>query len=361
MNDTIYKYDEEGNITHRRCSCCGEWKTIDNFWFSKSRNKYSCQCRKCRTERAKKRCQKIAAEKRKNDPNKIYDDVGNLIEKRCTKCGVMKPLQEFSSDGKGKKRATCKICKARYAREKRKDPDVLARKREADKRWAIKKRQKIKENNFNNLKHLKGVYKGSIQIIMKYKSELITVEYYKDMKKKAHRKPAPDDLHNLLRVYKGKDLIFRRCSKCHELHPIDMFRKKSGKKDGLENCCKYYSNLKKREYNKTPQGRLSKKRQRHNRRVKEKKGTWTLEQWEECLKFFDNKCAYTGQPMNVVTMDHIIALNKGGTNNISNIIPADVSPNSSKCDNDLWEWYSKQPYFSWKRYLKICMWIIKNM
>ena len=171
-------------------------------------------------------------------------------------------------------------------------------------------------------------------------------------------------LNNMIRIRIKKDdtVLIKRCTDCGKYKKADEFNKCKTWKDGINKICLKCSKKRKKERRQTPEGKASHKRANHKRRakIKENGGTWTLEEWEACLKFFDNKCAYTGQPMNVVTMDHIVALNKGGTNNISNIIPADVSPNSSKCDKDLWEWYSKQPYFSWERYLKICLWIIKN-
>lgn len=209
------------------------------------------------------------------------------------------------------------------------------------------------------------------------------------------------------------NLISKQCSKCGQVKDVSEFYKDKSKSDCLQSNCKscdnernkdyqktdkrkdymkkyrennkeyykeYYKEYREnnkeyreankeymkeymKEYRQTPEGKAAKKRENHRRRMKVKKagGTWTLNEWEACLKFFDNNCAYTGQPMDVVTMDHIVALNKGGTNSISNIVPADVSPNSSKHNSDIFEWYSKQPYFSWDKYLKICLWIIKNL
>lgn len=91
------------------------------------------------------------------------------------------------------------------------------------------------------------------------------------------------------------------------------------------------------------------------------RGSYTQEQWKQCLEYFDYKDAYTGLPMTIESVDHIIPINKNGTNTIENLVPCEKSVNSTKQDKDLWEWYSKQNYFSWERYLKICMWIIKNL
>lgn len=116
------------------------------------------------------------------------------------------------------------------------------------------------------------------------------------------------------------------------------------------------------KYFQTPKGKAVQKRAKHKRRakVKENGGTWTLDEWNQCLVYFDYRDAYTGEPLTTTEMEHIMPLSKGGTNNIYNIVPANKSTNASKNNSDLWEWYSQQPYFSWERYLKICLWIIKN-
>ena len=88
-------------------------------------------------------------------------------------------------------------------------------------------------------------------------------------------------------------------------------------------------------------------------------GEYTLEQWQECLEFFDYKCAYSGKPINKsnVNVEHIIPISKGGTSNITNIVPALDSVNKSKNNKDMLSWYKEQPYFSEERLNKILDWI----
>lgn len=82
----------------------------------------------------------------------------------------------------------------------------------------------------------------------------------------------------------------------------------------------------------------------------------TKSQWEECLKFFDYKDAYTGLPMQVISKDHIIPLSKGGAFTKNNIIPCDNCINASKNNEDMETWYRKQPFFSKERLKKINEW-----
>lgn len=93
--------------------------------------------------------------------------------------------------------------------------------------------------------------------------------------------------------------------------------------------------------------------QRRNARKKKLPATFTPEQWERCLEYFEYKDAYTGLPMGTVTQDHFIPLSNGGQYTIDNIIPCDKNINSSKSNNDPFEWYKKQPFFSEKRLKRI--------
>lgn len=100
---------------------------------------------------------------------------------------------------------------------------------------------------------------------------------------------------------------------------------------------------------------------RRRRALKRKAiSTLTDGDWEECLKYFDYKDAFTGLPMDVISLDHVIPLSKGGCHVKRNVIPCDQRVNSSKCNNDLAEWYRKQSYFCEERLKKIYKWIGYN-
>lgn len=87
-------------------------------------------------------------------------------------------------------------------------------------------------------------------------------------------------------------------------------------------------------------------------------GTYTKDDVSDMLLFFDNKCAYTGMPLEEsYHMDHIIPLSKGGTNYIWNIVPSNPSPNESKGAKDMESWFREKEYFSEERLNKIYEWI----
>ena len=102
-----------------------------------------------------------------------------------------------------------------------------------------------------------------------------------------------------------------------------------------------------------------------NRLSKEKRnsieGVLLQEQINECLMFFNNICAYSGQPfgedtIDNLTLDHIIPLNSGGTNYIWNIVPSRRTCNSSKGAREMLDWYTTQDFYSEERLQKILEW-----
>lgn len=107
-------------------------------------------------------------------------------------------------------------------------------------------------------------------------------------------------------------------------------------------------------------GRLSSIKSHEKRRcfLQNAEGSFTIEEVINLLTFFDNKCAYTGEPLEKsYHLDHIIAVSKGGANYIWNIVPSNQFPNLSKGTNDMETWYRRQPYFSEDRLQKIHSWI----
>jgi hypothetical protein len=95
-------------------------------------------------------------------------------------------------------------------------------------------------------------------------------------------------------------------------------------------------------------------------RIAKRKGlisTFTQEEWQECLIFFNYLDAYTGKPMSKPTKDHIIPVTKGGGYVKSNIVPCEMEINISKHNYDMEEWFRKQPFFSEQRLKKIHEWI----
>lgn len=79
------------------------------------------------------------------------------------------------------------------------------------------------------------------------------------------------------------------------------------------------------------------------------------------FNLFGNSCAFcdvdAAHPRNAgrkrLTVDHALALAKGGLDEATNIIPACLRCNSGKCDRLIESWYRAQPFFTEARWRKI--------
>ena len=75
-------------------------------------------------------------------------------------------------------------------------------------------------------------------------------------------------------------------------------------------------------------------------------------QRRERIVLFENKCAYCGNTEKV-TIDHVVPLSRGGLDNASNVVPACVRCNSSKCAKPVEQWYKTQDFFKESCWSKI--------
>ena len=171
----------------------------------------------------------------------------------------------------------------------------------------------------------------------------------------------------------GKWGLDSKCNECRKKYR-DMHKEyhneynkqwyQSHKEDVLEKNKQY------REENKEKESERHKKWHKNNpekafnrdarRRLKEEsqgRGI-TKEQWLEMMKFFDWRCAYSGETLsNNRTIDHIIPLSKGGKHEVWNCVPMIKKYNSSKHTRNWINWYNQQNFYSEERLLKIIDWI----
>lgn len=134
-----------------------------------------------------------------------------------------------------------------------------------------------------------------------------------------------------------------------------------------KNRASYHNNIdKERErshkYSISEAGKESSRRRHHSRKAKEKrvKNGFTLSDWNTVKEHFNHCCAYCGKESKRLTQDHFVAVSKGGGYTKDNIIPACLSCNSSKRDNDFYEWYKKKPFYNQQRVDKIEEFLVKN-
>lgn len=84
---------------------------------------------------------------------------------------------------------------------------------------------------------------------------------------------------------------------------------------------------------------------------------FTKQQWDECRKYFDYKCAYCGCKVKLA-QEHFIPVKKGGNYTKSNILPACKSCNSSKSDKDFFFWYPRYKFYAKYREIKVLEYLL---
>lgn len=109
-----------------------------------------------------------------------------------------------------------------------------------------------------------------------------------------------------------------------------------------------YNQAYQRYYRGTKRGKAIRKKHYHIREAKlrELEYNFTEDDWLKCKEHFDYCCAYCGERVDILTQDHFVALNNGGTYTKDNIIPCCFSCNSSKQDKDFYKWYKDKEFYS---------------
>lgn len=167
---------------------------------------------------------------------------------------------------------------------------------------------------------------------------------------------------------KNKDQIIAKVNKWQQENPE---RTRENKRRSAENLkeqrtsklkTRYHSDEKfkarikanMKRYTSSDKGRLKEleKNERRRAKVKSLECSFTPEDWLNCLKHFNNHCAYCGKDKSL-TRDHFIPLSNNGEYTINNVIPSCKSCNSKKHNLDFFDWYPKQPFYSKQRELKI--------
>ena len=76
----------------------------------------------------------------------------------------------------------------------------------------------------------------------------------------------------------------------------------------------------------------------HNRRIKVTLTPFPALEWKDRLDRFGDYCPYCDTKGHKLTLDHVIPITLGGTNDIWNLVPCCISCNCSKNNKPLWEW-----------------------
>ena len=77
--------------------------------------------------------------------------------------------------------------------------------------------------------------------------------------------------------------------------------------------------------------------------------------WRKSLhEFTGNSCIYCGKTSE--SIDHVLPRSRGVLSITENCVPACLSCNGSKTDNDAFEWYRKQRFYDPRRSMAIRAW-----
>jgi len=78
-------------------------------------------------------------------------------------------------------------------------------------------------------------------------------------------------------------------------------------------------------------------------------------QWRQSIhKFTEKSCIYCGKPSE--SIDHILPRSKGGLSNTENCVPACLSCNGDKSNNEAFHWYRRQKFYDPRRAMAIRAW-----
>ena len=78
--------------------------------------------------------------------------------------------------------------------------------------------------------------------------------------------------------------------------------------------------------------------------------------WRKSIHTFTSKrCIYCGTPSE--SIDHILPRSKGGLNLTENCVPACLSCNGDKSDENVFDWYRKKKFYDPRRAMAIRAWL----
>lgn len=223
-----------------------------------------------------------------------------MLKKRCSKCGIVKDIREFSKcrTNKDGLQTSCKKCKKRYY-EKNKE-----RVAEQSKQYYAKHKKRIRE---------------------------CVKEYRENDRERIREKDK--------KYYdKNREEILNREKEHRQEHPEQI---KKYREEHQDQKRRYYQEHRKqhresiKRYRQTPNGKAVNKRNWQNRRARKNncEGSISMEEWNRVLKNQNNRCNVCGKKFTAkspATMDHIVPVKHRGDHNSDNIQALCSHCNSSK-------------------------------
>lgn len=292
--------------------------------------------------------------------------------KTCSKCEEEKPLtNEYFRENKESNtfRGACRSCDKEYSRRYRKENKEKVRAcnrrhreeniehyRERSKKYYLENKDRISEYRQEYSKRYREENKERLQKYRDDKREYYkeyNKEYYKN-NKEYHRNYVEENKDHRKKYFEAnKERIMNYQKEYYEENKAEMQAQRK----------EYYERNKKRilernsKYRKSNRHILNRAQQRRRAVKRKLQHTLTIEQWNDIKVHFNNSCSYCGMEeekhvkvfKEVLHQDHFIPLDDGGEYTHNNIIPACRSCNSSKNNQNFFEWYPTHKHYSEKR------------
>ena len=291
--------------------------------------------------------------------------------KICKKCNLMKVLSEFQKHKNCKKdghKGTCKFCVAEYKKKYYKDNKEKTSLKSKERYEQIKdttefilKRKVYQEKTKENKKVYDELYREE----NKEKIEKTQKIYYQEHKEErsSYRKKWYADNQNHIKNYRKENREYtakrnkkywfknkEKQKKCvSEWRKENKERIKKYRKDNFDR-----DKEKAREWMNTPRGRSLTRLRVNVYRSKKRslEHSLTVAEWDECISYFSNRCAYCGKEEKL-EQEHFIPVTKDGPLTKGNIVTACRACNASKSNHDFKEWYHQKSFYSRDRERKI--------
>lgn len=268
-------------------------------------------------------------------------------EKKCKGCGETKPVDEFQvvrkrKDGSLLRRAKCNKCMNDYKKSYlAANPDKKKKFYESHNKWQKENKEKLNEYqreyakaNREKVSETQKRWRDKSQYTKKRWAEKKAKEGIKDKRKGPRGEPDNED-------------NTRMCGVCGETKSISLFPPNWVTKAGnirRKFTCKSCHNQAHMAYEKrrlaTDEEFKQQKKVFHNNNLAKRRGAsgkLKAKEWAEVKAKYDNKCLRCGkqEPEIKLTVDHVLPLAKGGTNDKDNVQPLCKSCNSRKHTNHI--------------------------
>jgi hypothetical protein len=268
-------------------------------------------------------------------------------EKTCKGCGETKPVDEFQvvrkrKDGSLLRRTKCNKCMSAYHKSYLDaNPDKKKKVYESHNKWQKENKEKVNEY------HKEYAKANREKVSENHKRWRDKSQYAKKRWAEKKAKEGKQDKRKGPKAIPDSDDGTRLCGVCGETKDISLFpANKITKRGGIwrDFTCKSCHNQAHMAYEKrrlaTDEGFRQQRKVLGNNTLAKRRGAsgkLRAKEWTEVKAKYGNKCLRCGkqEPEIKLTVDHVLPLAKGGTNDKDNVQPLCKSCNSRKHTNHI--------------------------